>query len=272
MTDVGIDAGGVRAACSLADCVPSLLAAKPWRWNHHGDSLQLRLDTSPELPESDPAARASVIACGAALHHAALALRAQGSRIQVDRLPLPEDPSLLGQIRILGTRDPVPADRALARAARRRHLDKRSFAPMPVPPGLLVDVESVSDAADITVITGEQQCALSRAFTMAAMIHAATEASRAELIGARLTERDTPESAGSLLLISTPTDDREAHLRAGEALGAVLCWAELAGLAAWPCNEAFEVPRTRAAAKREVLGDAAHPQLVVRLGWPAARG
>lgn len=286
MTDVRLDAEEVRAACSLAECAPSLLGGPPWRWYHDGGSLELWLDTSLALPETDPAGRELVISCGAALHHAALSLRAHGRRIEVDRLPAEDNSALLGRIRLLGARDPVPADRALARAARRRHLEQRRCASVPVAPGLLIDVESLSDAADVSVVTDDQRPVLARAFTT--MVREASGSHRAESAGcdhtaeesaprngrqrAEFAETGSEDSAGTLLLISTDTDEREAHLRAGEALGAVLCWAELAGMAAWPLGEAFEVPRARAEVRREVLGNTAHPQVAVRVGWPAAIG
>lgn len=306
MTDVRLGAEGVRAACSLAQCAPSLFNVQPWRWSHVGGSLELWLDTSLELPETDPDGRELVISCGAALFHAVLSLRARGRRVAVDRMPDSVTPALLARIRAAGDCDPLTSDRALVRAARRRHVDRRRFAPVPVSPGQLLDVASANDVVGLSVITGDQRYALAQAFTKAAVIHAASATYRDEL--ARWTGREvgTPAgmaeesapwhgqrygdivmrdfgqgevqaaetgsevSAGSLLLISTSTDRREAHLRAGEVLGELLCRAELAGLAACPLSEAFEVPRTRAAVRREVLDDAAHPQLVVRVGWPAS--
>jgi hypothetical protein len=304
MTYVRVSAQDMREVCTLADRAPSLFNLQPWQWRGGGDSLELLLDTSLNLPETDPDRRELVISNGVALQHALLALRARGWLISVRRLPDAREPDLLARIEVLGSGDPVPGDSALARAAWRRQVDRREYAPVPVPPALLADLASAGAAAQISVLTGAHRYAVAQAFSEAAKVHAASDRYRAELASwtglASWADEGIPEegvprrtrqyddivvrdfgwaetagvepvsngAAGVLLLISTGADDWSAHLGAGEALGAVLCRAELAGLVSCPLSEAFEVPRTRAAVRREVLACAGYPQMVVRVGWP----
>ncbi|MFC7343834.1 Acg family FMN-binding oxidoreductase [Saccharopolyspora griseoalba] len=304
MSDVRVSAQEMREVCGLADRAPSLFNSQPWQWRGGGDFLELLLDRSLELPETDPDKRELVISNGVALQHALLALRARGWLVNVLRLPDASEPELLARIEVLGRGDPAPGDGALVRAARRREVDRREYAPVPVPPSVLAELASAGAAAQVSVITGDQRRAVAQAFARAARVHAASDRYRAELAswtgmaswsadGApetgvpwRAREHDDlvvrdfgwaeaagvdPASngaAGCLLLISTGADDRDAHLRAGEALGALLCRAELAGLASCPLSEALEVRGTRALVRREALADAGHPQMMVRVGWP----
>ena len=71
-------------------------------------------------------------------------------------------------------------------------------------------------------------------------------------------------------MIVTAHDDPLDWLRAGEATSAVLLAATGLGLATTPLSQALEVETTRHALRWDVLRVPEHPQLVVRVGWPAA--
>jgi hypothetical protein len=76
------------------------------------------------------------------------------------------------------------------------------------------------------------------------------------------------DEAAEFIALATTTDDRLATLRAGEALSAVLLAATQMGLATTPLSQAMEVETVRREIRNEVLGTAAYPQLLVRVGWP----
>jgi nitroreductase len=71
------------------------------------------------------------------------------------------------------------------------------------------------------------------------------------------------------LVLATGEDTSAARLRAGEAVSAVLLGATRAGLATTPFSQAVEVDDSRLRLRRDVLGVPEHPQLVIRVGWPA---
>jgi nitroreductase len=73
----------------------------------------------------------------------------------------------------------------------------------------------------------------------------------------------------ALCVLATAHDDRGAWLRAGEALSAVLLSATRLGLATTPLSQGIEVARTRRKIQLDVLGTTQHPQLILRVGWPA---
>jgi hypothetical protein len=75
----------------------------------------------------------------------------------------------------------------------------------------------------------------------------------------------------TVLLLGTAGDDRSAWVQAGRALGRVLLRATAAGLAASPLTQALDWPatRTRMTLQLSLVG---HPQMLLRMGWPAAPG
>ena len=77
------------------------------------------------------------------------------------------------------------------------------------------------------------------------------------------------DDGAELLVIVTVHDDPLDWLRAGEATSAVLLAATGLGMATTPLSQALEVDETRRALRWDVLRIPEHPQLVVRVGWPA---
>ncbi|MGH4026405.1 MAG: Acg family FMN-binding oxidoreductase [Pseudonocardiaceae bacterium] len=78
-----------------------------------------------------------------------------------------------------------------------------------------------------------------------------------------------PDDAAELLVLATPDDELVDRLRAGEAISAVLLAATQRGLATTPLSQAIEVKSSRREIQQEVLRSTAHPQLIIRVGWPA---
>jgi hypothetical protein len=72
------------------------------------------------------------------------------------------------------------------------------------------------------------------------------------------------------LVVTTRGDVTLDRLRAGEATSAVLLAATGIGLATTPLSQALEIESTRMHVRRDVLGVPEHPQLVIRVGWPAS--
>lgn len=79
-----------------------------------------------------------------------------------------------------------------------------------------------------------------------------------------------PDDAAEFLVLATDVDDEAAQLRAGEALSAVLLTATREGLATTPLSQGTESDRARAAV-RAAVRIPEHPQIIIRVGWPATR-
>jgi hypothetical protein len=80
----------------------------------------------------------------------------------------------------------------------------------------------------------------------------------------------TPDDAAEFLVLVTPGDTVLDRLRAGEATSAVLLAATRMGLATTPLSQALEIGACRHRVRTEVLRIPEYPQLVVRVGRPAA--
>nr|BFE71895.1 hypothetical protein GCM10020092_051960 [Actinoplanes digitatis] len=76
---------------------------------------------------TDAEGRLLLLSCGGALHHARVALAAQGWCAQVDRLPDDRSPDLLARIRVTGRTAPDSEAGSLADAISRRRTDRRAF-------------------------------------------------------------------------------------------------------------------------------------------------
>ena len=80
----------------------------------------------------------------------------------------------------------------------------------------------------------------------------------------------TADDAAELLVIAMPGDSVLDRLKAGEATSAALLAATRLGLATTPLSQGTEVDVTRRAIARDVLHVPDHPQLLLRVGWPAS--
>ncbi len=100
------------------------------------------------------------------------------------------------------------------------------------------------------------------------------------VVGTRTTEAHAPVDPEAppppverpaVLLMGTMNDDRRAWLEVGRALGRVLLRATAAGLVASPLTQALDWPATRRqlTSRLSLVG---HPQMLLRLGYPAQRG
>ena len=301
--DSGFDEGTIRAAIALASRAPSTHNTQPWICRLGASSLHLYADLTRWLPATDPDRRDLIVSCGAMLHHLEVALGSFGVDVTVHRLPNPADPDHLAALEL---RRGQFRDSAVAGAAAilRRRTDRRPFGNFPMPEQHLDQlVRCASErGAVLRAIDQEQHGEVLRAlFRDAAEIQEEEPAYQSELAlwSGRTFNDDGIPSANLLgqtgrawngnrnfpigqidipigvspdqadfLVLGTTSDDLLSHLRAGEALSAVLLRATELGLASCPLSQPLEVSTTRLRLREEVLGGTASPQVVLRVGWP----
>ncbi|MEV6235614.1 nitroreductase family protein [Lentzea sp. NPDC051838] len=295
----------VRAAVALAGRAPSVHNSQPWRWEAGARSLHLYADRARTLPATDPLGADLVISCGAALHHLRVGLAALGFRAKVHRFPNPALPDHLAAIEFEPV-EPSESHVELASAIPRRRTDRRAFSSWPAPDEMLRQLVETARAEGVEahVVSGKARDELLIAIGKAADIQEADPAYRAEIrqwsgvypgASAGVPAASIPagshqygnlrmrefapgsliqgdrgllgDDAGTLLVLSTSSDDDLSRLRAGEATSAVLLEATAAGLASCPLSQPLEVAETRELVRDEVLGGSSCPQLVIRVGW-----
>jgi hypothetical protein len=81
---------------------------------------------------------------------------------------------------------------------------------------------------------------------------------------------ETGDDNAVVFALGTNTDRSLARLRAGEATSVVLLRATMSGLATCPVTDPLEIAETREVVQREVFGDKASHQMLLRIGWAPA--
>lgn len=122
----------LEEAARAAQRAPSIFNTQPWRWRIAGDTMELLADPDRRVESIDPDGRLLLLSCGAALHHARVALNAAGRAVKVDRLPDPGDPALLARITVGAETTSDPECQRMVAAIERRHTDRRAFGARPV--------------------------------------------------------------------------------------------------------------------------------------------
>ncbi|MEU8820871.1 Acg family FMN-binding oxidoreductase [Actinoplanes sp. NPDC048796] len=292
----------LEKAAQAAQHAPSVFNTQPWSWRLTGDTLELRADEDRQLGTVDRDGRLLLLSCGAALHHARIALAAAGWAATVERFP---GGGALARIRIGPAVPADPEAQRLADAIPRRRTDRRAFGEREVSEAELTKLRRFVEAegAYLHLVRTDQIAQLAISAELAGDAELDDPEYRAELD--RWTSR--PEFTGDGVPASTAVepglrrvpvrdfapggeaglapgaehDQGAAYvvlfgqdtrpvdlLRGGEALSALLLLATADGLATAPISDAIEVewPRQLVAG---LLAGVGEPYLVVRLGYPA---
>jgi nitroreductase len=288
-------------AVAVAGRAPSIHNTQPWLWRLGDGVGELYAQRSRQLGVTDPDGRLLVVSCGAALHHARLALTAEGWQGDVDRLPEPNDPDLLAR---LWPSDPAAPRAAAVRQSHAVHLrftDRRPVTTTPVDDSTLTAICAAAEAEGtwLRLLRRDQVIELAAAAAHAQQTERADTAWLAELAywtgGTRPTGLGVPDRAipdrptqttipgrdfghygtlpvsaehdraASFGLLYGSEDSPLRWLRAGEALSAAWLTASELGVSLVPMSAPIEITATREALRR-LLSLVSHPYLVVRLG------
>lgn len=286
-------------AAATAGHAPSVHNTQPWRWQVLPDALELRVVRDRQLTATDPEGRLLVLSCGAALHHARVALAAEGWQAVVERIPDPDDADLLARLTGLTRVGTDPEAMHLVQCMRIRHTDRRPVGDEPITDSALTEITEVATTEGVRLqqLDRDQVLQLATAASQADTVGSEDPELRAELAywtsradNVGLPAAVLPESpprttvpgrdfgrAGTLpvgpghdqaaayALLYGDEDEPTTWLRAGEALSAGWLTATRLGVSVVPMSGVIEVPGTRAEL-RGVLAGMGHPYLVLRLG------
>jgi nitroreductase len=305
VVDVKLDPQAVAQAYTRAVAVaasaPSIHNSQPWRWRLRAGVCELLAQRDRQLGVTDPDGRLLLLSCGAALHHARLALAAEGWRFDVDRQPEPDDADLLARIRLHGQSVPNAAAVRLSHAVHLRHTDRRPVTAARAGDAALAAIGTAAEAegAWLHLLRWDQVVELAAAACYAQQTERAETEWISELAywtgGTRPTGAGIPDTAipaqptqttvpcrdfghpgilpvssdhdraATFALLYGDEDNPRAWLPAGEALSAAWLTACQLNVSVVPLSAPIEVTPTREALRR-LLAGAGYPYLVLRLG------
>ena len=289
------------SAAQAAGSAPSIHNTQPWHWRIHDGIADLYAEPDRQLPASDPDRRMLMVSCGAALHHACVALDAEGMASQVRRMPDPRTPDLLATVSITGRIAVTPAAIRRAQTMAIRHTDRRPLLDEPLTPSVLAVMRSAVACHDVglDVLNRDQVIELAVATDRSQSNEIVDDEVRAELhawtagdhpdgtgvpdsaIPQRSLETTVPsrdfghvgtlpvssahDTAASYAILYGVNDDPKAWLEAGEALSALWLAATECSVSVLPLSAAVETAAERYALRR-ILGGVGYPYLAIRLG------
>ncbi|MFI7607490.1 Acg family FMN-binding oxidoreductase [Micromonospora sp. NPDC049366] len=287
-------------AAATAGHAPSVHNTQPWQWRVLPEALELRMVRARQLSAADPQARLLVLSCGTALHHARVALAAEGWTPVVERLPDPAEPELLARLTGLRHTGPDAEAMRLVQCMQVRQTDRRPVSDEPVPDGAVEEIAGVvsAEGCRLEILDADQVLELAAAASRAGVVEAEDPETREELdywtnradTGTGLPAEVLPEQApqttvpgrdfgrpGSLpvgpghdraavyAVLHSDEDEPENWLRAGEALSAAWLTATRLGVSMVPLSGVVEVAATRQTL-RQLLAGLGFPYLALRLG------
>jgi len=153
----------LSSVIECAGLAPSVHNTQPWRFSLSGSAIEVLAEPARRLDYLDPTSRLLHVSCGAAIEFAWLAVRAGRRECDVHVLPERARPDLLARLDIGGEQPPTPLEVQLADAIPRRYTDRGPYDDRPLPPRVLVDVQTrcaelgvwvrlIDDRADRTTV------------------------------------------------------------------------------------------------------------------------
>ena len=300
MTETRSATAALVAAAETAGLAPSVHNTQPWHWRVDSDGLELRAEPARQLQASDPDGRLMVLSCGAALHHARIALVAEGWQVEVERRL---EPNRLAQVRVTGRAERDPGAMRHLQTLQIRRTDRRPVADAPIEPAVLDAVRAAveSEGTWLHLMRPDEVVELAAAADRAQTLEGFDPQWREEIsywagglrgegLGVPTTAipHETPQTtvpardfgvtgdlpitaghdgAARYGILFGPGDTAASWLRAGEALSAAWLVAIEHGVSLVPMSAAIEVDSTRTILRRLVSG-IGDPYLVLRLGVP----
>jgi hypothetical protein len=230
--------------------------ARRWHWVLHPDSIELYADPDVD-PGRGPDDQLVLLSSGGALHHAKVALAADGRAARVRLLP-DQDPAHLATV--------TANERIEVTDEARARYETFDRVPRGHPGGPSdADLAELADAAAtegvrLVVLSPEHVSQLAGARPSSPRPSSATSSRPGS---------PRPPSArvsGDVFVVLCGDDDApESWLRAGAALSAISLLATRRGLTVVPSSAAVQVPRSRAVLRRLLPGGTT-PYVAVRIG------
>lgn len=292
----------IKKVVELAGRAPSLHNSQPWQWVIVATGLQLWLDRSRIVRNTDRGGREALISCGAALDHLRAAAAASGWQTFVERFPNPNRPEHLATVGFRPAEFVSAATRARADAVLPRRTHR---LPLRAPDGLdvlmpvlqhLIDTDSVRlDALPEELLPelleASAQTEAARRYDASyqaelnwwtapfeldqgippALLNGVADNDRVPAnrnfpaAGHPAGRGGVDHDQAAVLVLSTPGDTPADAVACGEALSMVLLKCTAAGLATCTVSHVTELDAARAVVA-ELVGRHGIPQVLIRVG------
>ncbi|GGN60630.1 NAD(P)H nitroreductase [Actinoplanes lobatus] len=289
-----------RALVQAADAgrfAPSIHNTQPWRWVVRDGALELYGVAERQLHEQDPSGRMLLLSCGTALHHARVALDAEGWSHEVE-YSADEPLAVVRPVRQVPVRPEATRHFQMLQV---RRTDRRTVTDERLPADTLRHLVKITEEAGgrLHVLGRDQVIALAVAVDRAQHAESAdgrlvaetaawVGGERAEGTGipasalpeevplttvaerdfgtkGTLAAGDGHDRAATYAVLYGDGDSPEDWLRAGEALSALWLAATEQAVNLLPLSGPVEIAYTRRTLRR-MLGDVGFPYLAMRLG------
>jgi hypothetical protein len=223
-----------REAATAARFAPSIHNTQPWHWRVRKEGLELWSQSARQLRSTDTDGRMLTVSCGAALHHARVALAALGHDSTARLLPDPARPELLAVLTVTGDRPVTPQAMRRYQSLASRHTDRRPVTGEPVPAQALAAVVAavcgrdsdplVPAGAHLHILRPGQVIELAAAAGYAQGVEDADAGLRAELDywvgGARPDRLGVPDASLPATSPATTVPERDFHHPGGLPISA----------------------------------------------------
>ena len=141
MKDTDVVKRALVQAADAARFAPSIHNTQPWRWVVRDRGLELYGVAERQLREQDPEGRMLLLSCGTALHHARVALEAEGWRHEVER-PAGEPLATIRAVEQVPVRPEATRHFQMLQV---RRTDRRTLTDEPVPEDALRHLVKVTE-------------------------------------------------------------------------------------------------------------------------------
>ena len=293
----------IERIVAAAGKAPSVHNTQPWAVTVQGDRITVRADPSRQLRHADPTGREMYISCGAFLFNLRTAARRESLTAATTVLPSSTDHLLVARVRLEPALGPLMDALELAVAIDHRETSRAAFDDEPLDVDVLGEMQDAAreNGADLRVIhpwdpvraevlelvrrsealATEDAVALGEeaAWTTASAVRhdgiPQDLMGPADAQGRRPSRRSwahvgtgegTSEHRSTMAVVSTPGDDRQAWVAAGQGLEHLLLVATTYFVHASFQTTVLENPTTRHDLRR-ALHLEGHPQMLMRLGY-----
>jgi hypothetical protein len=245
-------ATGALAAPSIRTAL-AISEAPPWRWVVRSHSMDLYADPHRWLAMLDPDRHLLLMSCGGSLHHARVALAAEGMGVRVDLFP-DSDPDHLATITAPDRIEVTKEALELYQATGQPHTERRRIADVAPPPAALTElrIAAGTEGVGLLLLTSEQIMELAGATSIKPKVRERIGNERSNAFGVLHGEARTPSD----------------WVRAGQALSAVWLTGTRLNMSVVPSSAVVQLPGSREVMQR-LLSDHGTPYLALRMGMLA---